>query len=117
MPQNRDIPSFFDKVFHWLAWSRIAISPTLAFWLIGGFVYLIFKDGLGILLWIIITLIGLYLGALWANRVCRSTSPVRFMSQVIATPELEDESQLERLNEEELKSRMRDANVPNEHES
>lgn len=103
---SRDIPGFFDALFDWIAWLRIAISPAVVGALVGGLVYLLVRGNLGILLWILIAVFGVMVGVVWANHVRRSMSPLRFMSHVIGTPELDDESKLERLNEEEMKSRQ-----------
>ena len=108
MRKHFDIPGFFDRVFHWMAWLRIVISPTLAFAFIGAFVFLYFRGDLGIVLWILTTLLGVVLGVLWANRISRTMSPVYFMSQVIASPELDDKSLFKRLDREEMENRKAD---------
>jgi hypothetical protein len=78
---------FITEVFGWL---QIVASPFLAGVIIGGTVYLVKRDTVGLSIGIIIALIGLITGIILATRVWRKRGTVNFMSRLSATPQLDE---------------------------
>jgi hypothetical protein len=72
-----------------IAWLQIAIAPLIVGGGAGFFIYAYDPTNVGLAIAILTSVIGLVLGILWANRVERKRGVVEHMSRVIATPELD----------------------------
>ena len=78
------------KFVEFLAWMQIVISPLIVAVIGGGIFYLYFQGLTRIIGWILIGLVGLILGIVFANRVTRKTSATEFISRIDASPELDN---------------------------
>lgn len=84
--------SSLDSLTKIIAWFKIMLSPFLIGILFGGLVYyLMYPDKMAWILSIAITLVGLVIGILWANKHWKNKSTVWFMSRTMASPELNKE--------------------------
>lgn len=75
----------FNKFTEGIAWLQIAASPTLIGAIVGVVIGLAGNVGLGM----VVGLLGLTIGILWALRVSKKEGTNRFMSRTMATPELD----------------------------
>ena len=76
----------FEKFTEGIAWIQIALSPTLIGIIAGIFVGVAGSPGFGI----VMGLLGLTIGVLWAMRVSRKEGTSHFISRSMATPELNE---------------------------
>ncbi|WP_343632932.1 hypothetical protein [Fluviicola sp.] len=76
----------FNKFTEGIAWLQIAASPTLIGVIIGVIIGLAGNAGLGI----VVGLLGLVIGIVWAMRVSKEEGTSQFMSRTMATPELDE---------------------------
>lgn len=81
---------FLDRLNEIFNWIRIAISPALIGIIIGYSVYIKFKNTNGLLIGILISSIGIFIGILWATRVWKTSGTANFMSRIEASPELDN---------------------------
>ena len=75
-----------------IAWLQIAVAPLIVCGVAGFFIDAYYPTVIGLAIAILITAIGLVSGILWANRVEKKRGVIEHMSRVIATPELDHES-------------------------
>jgi hypothetical protein len=68
---------YFIEVVGWL---RIAASPTVGGALIGFLVYLAIPGTVGLILGIVITLLGIVTGGIWATRIWRKRGTISFLA-------------------------------------
>ena len=85
----------FYKIFDWvidtIAWVKIVASPVLFFLTVGAIIYFYEPSDFRIILLIILTLIGLILGVLWANKIRNSKEgTMGFMSRIEGSPDVKD---------------------------
>lgn len=81
----------FEQISEVIGWIGIAISPTLMGGIIGYFVYNSNPTLFRLILAILIALIGLVVGIIWATKVYKSKNgTVWFLSRISATPEFDD---------------------------
>lgn len=78
-----------EKSIEIFAWLKIVISPTLIATAIGFIAYLYFKSEI---IGISITILGLALGIIWANKVWKKHGTTTFLSREMATPELDQQN-------------------------
>lgn len=76
----------FNKFTEGIAWLQIAASPTLIGVIIGVVIGMAGNPGLGI----VVGLLGLIVGIVWASRVSKREGASQFMSGIMATPELDE---------------------------
>lgn len=76
-----------------LGWLRIVLSPTLISTVIGGVLYLYFKNTAGVYLGVGVAILGLIIGVVWASRTWKKEGTVNFLSKVNASPELNKDDQ------------------------
>lgn len=69
-------------------WIRIAAAPFLIALGIGAYIYTHNPSRFTLAYAILIVMIGLIIGVLWATRVWKKTGTTEFLSRVDATPEL-----------------------------
>lgn len=80
----------FEYISEIIGWIQIVASPLLIGLGIGAFIYFPDPTLLRLIIGIIISIIGLIVGIIWANRVWKTKGTVWFMSQVSATPDLDN---------------------------
>ena len=68
---------------------QILASPLLAGIVVGCLVYLAQPNPVGMMIGVASAIIGLVVGIVWATKTWKKKGTVRFMSRVIATPELD----------------------------
>jgi hypothetical protein len=78
----------FTEVIGWL---QIAVSPLIIGLGIGAFVYLSNPTTTRLVIGCVIAALGLVVGIVFATRVWKKKGTVKFMSGVMATPELDKE--------------------------
>ncbi len=80
----------FEYITEIIGWLQIVASPLLIGLGIGGFIYFSDPTLLRLIIAIIISTIGLVIGIIWANKIWKTKGTVWFMSQVSATPDLDN---------------------------
>lgn len=87
--------SFFELLTEISAWLQIVASPLLAGLVLGFLIYISVPYTTGIVMGLLVALVGLVIGIVWATRVWKKRGTVHFMSRIMATPELDklDEEQ------------------------
>ena len=84
-------PYSTDPFFEILGWLRIVISPTLLGVIVGGIYYLTYPTQNGKIIGILISIVGLIIGIIWATRVFKKYGTIWFLSRLIATDDIKDE--------------------------
>jgi uncharacterized membrane protein YdjX (TVP38/TMEM64 family) len=82
--------NFFDKAMEVIGWLQIVASPFIGGIIIGGILYLLIGNTLGLVIGILVVCIGLVTGIVLANRISRKNGTIDFMSRVDASPELDN---------------------------
>ena len=72
------------------AWIQIAVSPLIIGLLISIIVYKNHPTKVGAMIGILITVLGLIVGIIWATKVWKKQGTVEFMSKVSSNSELID---------------------------
>jgi uncharacterized membrane protein YqaE (UPF0057 family) len=89
------------KTFEWITeawgWLQIVASPFLIGLSLGTVVYLANPNATTLLLSILLTVLGLIIGIVWATRVWRKTGTIWFLSRIMATPELDDPEEVKKM--------------------
>lgn len=82
------------NILKWLtsfiAWLQIVASPLFTGIIIGFFIYVFFPGKTGLIIGIIVTAAGLITGIIFATRVWKKKGTVEFMSEISASPELDN---------------------------
>lgn len=76
------MPRTFEKMTEIIGWIRIALSPTLLGIVIGWGIFYNFPDNTGMIIGILIALIGLIAGILWATKKLKTTGTIHFLSKI-----------------------------------
>lgn len=87
-PENN--MSFFDYFFEVIGWLQIAASPLLFGLIIGTLIYFSNPGSFRLVIAIVVAIIGLVTGIIFATRVWKKVGTMHFVSRVMATPELDD---------------------------
>jgi len=89
---------YFELIKEIFGWLQIVASPLLIGVLIGAIIYFPNPTNLNLIIAILVCLIGLIVGIVFANRKFKSRNgTIWFLSRTMATPELDkkDESKAE----------------------
>jgi hypothetical protein len=78
-----------EKFVALLAWVQIMVTPFFGGVIIGFLNWLTFHNTRGMIVGIAISLLGLVLGIVWAEKERKKKGTVNFMSRVNASPELD----------------------------
>ena len=82
------------KIFNFLlelfGWLKIVASPLLISLIIGGIIYFPNPTQLNLIIAIALIILGLLIGILWANKIWKTKGTIWFLSQISATPELDN---------------------------
>lgn len=81
--------SLFETIMEIIGWLQIFASPFVIALFIGAVVYFAKSDVLGLILAILIVVVGIVVGAIWATKVWKKRGTMQFMSKIMATPELD----------------------------
>jgi hypothetical protein len=87
----------FEIIMEVIGWIQIVLSPTLIGLALGFGIYYNFPNLIGLISGILIAIIGLIIGIIWATKKFKTTGTLDFLSRISATPELDN------LNEPENK--------------
>jgi hypothetical protein len=90
----------FEYVMEVIGWLQIVASPLLISLGIGAAIYFSNPTITRLIIAIIIIVLGLVVGIVWANRIWKTKGTMWFISQVSATPDLDN---LEKTQTEEKK--------------
>lgn len=96
----------FEIITEIVGWIQIVLSPTLIGIAFGFGVYYNFTNLTGIIIGILIAVIGLITGIIWATKKFKTTGTIHFMSRISATPELDnvEKSEIEKTKTENKNS-------------
>lgn len=81
---------FLELLIESIAWLQIVASPLLIGVIIGAFIYFSKPTMNRLVISIIIALIGLVIGVVWATKKWRGKGALQFISQVIASSDLDN---------------------------
>lgn len=82
--------NFFELITESIGWLQIVASPFLIGIIIGALIYFPNPSSITFILGIIVAILGLFLGIMWANKAWKGKGTIWFMSRVMATPELDN---------------------------
>lgn len=80
----------FEYIMEIIGWLQIVASPLLIGLGIAAFIYFPNPTETRMIIAIIIAVLGLIIGIVWANRIWKTKGTIWFVSQVSATPELDN---------------------------
>lgn len=80
----------FEYIMEIIGWLQIVASPFLIGLGIGAFIYFPDPTLTNLIIAIVISLVGLILGIIWATKIWKTKGTVWFMSRLSATPELDN---------------------------
>jgi hypothetical protein len=72
-----------------IGWLKIVASPLIIGSLIGGAIYLLWKNETAMVIGILFALAGAITGIIWATRIWRKYGTMHFLSRLNATPDLD----------------------------
>ena len=84
---KKNIFEFFTESLGWL---QIVFSPLLLSAFLGFIIYASNPSMFRLILSIVITLIGLIIGIIWATHIWKTRGTVDFVSRISASPELDN---------------------------
>lgn len=88
--EQKDKMSFFDYATEVVGWLQIVASPLLAALVIAALIYFTNPSILRLVIAIVVVLIGLIVGIVFATRIWKKQGTMHFVSRVMATPELDN---------------------------
>ncbi|OYU95461.1 MAG: hypothetical protein CFE21_09975 [Bacteroidetes bacterium B1(2017)] len=79
-----------STLFELIGWVRIVLSPLIMGVVAGGVIYINWPTPVGFVIGLLVAVLGLVLGIIWATRVYKKQGTISFLARIMATPELED---------------------------
>lgn len=92
----------FELIAESIGWLQIVASPLLIGLIMGAFIYFPNPTVTRLVLGITVAILGLVIGIIWATKQWKGKGTIRFMSRIMATPELDNpdnEKKSETVNE------------------
>ena len=80
----------FDLIAESIGWLQIIVSPLLIGLIMGAFIYFPNPTVTRLILGITVAILGLITGIIWATKQWKGKGTIRFMSRIMATPELDN---------------------------
>ena len=80
----------FEIITEIIGWIQIVLSPTLLGIGFGFGIYYYFPNQNGMIFGIIVSVIGLIIGLIWATKKFKTTGTIHFLSRISATRELDN---------------------------
>lgn len=80
----------FEYIMELIGWLKIVASPVLISLIIGGIIYFPNPTQLNLTIAITVIILGLLIGILWANKIWKTKGTISFISQIGATPDLDN---------------------------
>ena len=90
----------FEFIMEIIGWLQIVASPFLIGLGIGAFIYFPNPTLTNLIIGIVISIIGLIAGIIWATKIWKTKGTMWFVSQVSATPDLDNLIDLEKETEQ-----------------
>ena len=87
---------FFEKILSLIYWTRIFLSPFLAGIFLGAILWFSYPKMISLLIWIVLTVIGLFVGIVWASKVNRRENIEEALTRIYETPDLDEMKNKER---------------------
>lgn len=84
---------FLEFITEAIGWLQIVASPFLIGLGIGALIYFSHPTELRMIVGVSVAALGLILGIVWATRVWKKYATMRFLSRIIATPELDEKKE------------------------
>jgi len=81
--------SLIEILIESISWIQIMISPFLIGLIIGAIIYLSNPVKRNFIIALLIAILGLSIGIIWATKVTKRRGATNFMSGTMATPELD----------------------------
>ena len=82
--------NFFELIMESIGWLEIVASPLALGLIAGSFIYFTEPTDTRLVIAIVVVLIGLIIGIIWATRVWKKKGTMHFLSRTMATPELDE---------------------------
>lgn len=79
--------AYFIAIINWI---KIALSPTIIGGVLGGIVYLNFRNSVGLAIGVGIFCTGILVGITWATNVWKKKGTSYFMSRNQASPDIDE---------------------------
>lgn len=73
-----------------IGWLKIVASPFIISCIIGGLIYLKWKNTLALSIGILVAACGLVTGIIWATKIWRKHGTMNFLSKLNASPDLDN---------------------------
>ncbi|MDI9309140.1 MAG: hypothetical protein QM535_02895 [Limnohabitans sp.] len=83
---------FIGGIFELVGWFQIMLSPLFIGTALGFGVYYNLPNTFGLILWILLSVLGLIIGVVWATRKYKNSGTISFLSNISATPELDEKT-------------------------
>lgn len=83
----------FEIIFEVIGWLKIVASPLLIGLGIAAIIYFPNQTPLMLVIAILVAVLGLVIGILWANHIWKKYGTMRFLSRIMATPELDNKKE------------------------
>jgi drug/metabolite transporter (DMT)-like permease len=80
----------FEYIMEIIGWLQIVASPLLIGLGIAAFIYFPNPSETRLIIAIIVAVLGLVIGIVWANRIWKTKGTMWFVSQISATPDLDN---------------------------
>jgi hypothetical protein len=80
----------FEYIIEIIGWLQIVASPLLIGLGITAFIYFPNPTETRLIISIIVAVLGLLIGIVWANRIWKTKGTMWFVSQISATPDLDN---------------------------
>ena len=80
----------FEYIVEIIGWLQIVASPFLIGSGIGAFIYFQNPTLTNLIIGMVISILGLIVGIIWATRIWKTKGTIWFVSQVSATPDLDN---------------------------
>lgn len=81
--------SGFEYFTEIIGWIQIMLSPLLIGIIFGAIIYFLYPSKAALVFTIVIAIIGLLIGIIWASKVWKTKGTSYFMSEIMSTPELD----------------------------
>lgn len=85
--------NFFELLFELIGWVGIAISPLIIGCLIGLFIYILKTDKTGLFMAILVAVLGLITGVIWATRIWKKGGTIQFLSRLISSEQMQQKEE------------------------
>ncbi len=82
---------FFNQMLEVLSWLQIAVSPLLIGMFFGALIYYFIPNKIGMALAIIIVLLGIIIGIVWAIKTTKKVGASNMLNRLTHQPEFDED--------------------------